>query len=548
MLPLPFRESEAILLSGVTPRPSGCPFTVSKSQKIRGRCIKHHSTPRSPEPHGHARLSDDYMEARTGMSSSGSWPGGRERAADIIDLDRYMRGNVRPHGRHRDARYVNSSDRLVVDAGGPTSVPGGPVGLPLGGPTGGSVASPRTRASPSPRPKSCSTSSILMRDKRYSHDSGLSDGSYNVRRRTHRRILADNPTTRAFRDRGRGRERDRERAPRSSHSLRNFRLTCERALREQQEQIARMTQICERLALKNERASRAAPRKAPRQPSLSQDSSDISSSSISSTKDKLRKDKHRTNECKTYKIIMNKLDDLNRMFATRNRAVPPRRRAFAPTRITSAGSVSVCDKLVNTEPPEKHFNRPLKSLTSYATCADARPVFVTPRTPLSVTHSISQKRPPSLVERGVGTRRTSRAAITRLATTQAHELDIAPSEATPRVMRKRTPRSGRCNVVTESVIEEYDSEDADGSRAQSPHCKFDLDNPLHFYQQSKRLSPRKKQVRTQSDHESSRVHCNKSRDHTHYVSLCGRCRGYWRNLTALASQLFYGPVKQPNVS
>ncbi|KAJ2939360.1 hypothetical protein O0L34_g13453 [Tuta absoluta] len=438
------------------------------------------------------------------MSSSSTWPGGREHAADIIDLDRYMRGSVRPH-----VRRYNQRDGLVVDAGGPTSFPGGPAGLTRGGPISGS---PRL-ASPSPRPKSSSTNSIMPRDKRYSHDSGLSDGSYNVRRRTHRRV-GENAATRAHRDRGRGRERDRERAAKSSHSLRNFRLTCERALKEQQEQIARMTQLCERLALKNERAYRAAPRIAPKQQSLSQDSSEISSSSISSAKDKSRKDKHRTNECKTYKIIMNKLDDLNRMFATRNRAITARRKV--PVRVSSAESVSVSDKLVSTEPPQRHGTRLPRNASR-------------------------------LVERGVGCGRSNRSVITRLATIQAHELDISPAEAVPR--KKHTMRPGRINVATESVIEEYESE-ADETQAQSPHCRFDLDNPVRLYQQSKRLTrPSKNRPRTLSlDREYSRAQANKSRDHTHHVSLCGRCQGYWRSLTALANQLFYGPVKRSNVS
>lgn len=60
-----------------------------------------------------------------------------------------------------------------------------------------------------------------------------------------------------------------------------------------------------------------------------------------------------TDECKTYKIIMNKLDELNRLFAARARPpnpappAPPAPRRPAPD---SSGSVSVYDKLVATEP------------------------------------------------------------------------------------------------------------------------------------------------------------------------------------------------------
>lgn len=58
-----------------------------------------------------------------------------------------------------------------------------------------------------------------------------------------------------------------------------------------------------------------------------------------------------TEECKTYKIIMNKLDELNRLFAARARSPAAR----APRRpAPSSGSVSVSDKLVATEPEPRN--------------------------------------------------------------------------------------------------------------------------------------------------------------------------------------------------
>ncbi|VVD01422.1 unnamed protein product, partial [Leptidea sinapis] len=90
-------------------------------------------------------------------------------------------------------------------------------------------------------------------------------------------------------------------------------------------------------------------------------STDSSVSYSSRTSDK-RKAKHKPDSCKTYQLIMTKLDDLGRVFATR-RAIAGQPLSPAgplyptyPKHLTprplyvSSGSVSVCDKLVSTEP------------------------------------------------------------------------------------------------------------------------------------------------------------------------------------------------------
>ncbi|XP_063370658.1 vitellogenin-2-like [Cydia amplana] len=99
------------------------------------------------------------------MTGSSSWsenaPG-----ADILDLDRYMRG-TRPA--RRPQRNINSSG-LVVDAG-----------------AAGRRASPSSSASSASSASGPSGPS----DKRFSHDSGLSDTSYRRASRQQRRHTAD---------------------------------------------------------------------------------------------------------------------------------------------------------------------------------------------------------------------------------------------------------------------------------------------------------------------------------------------------------------------
>ncbi|XP_061726248.1 serine/arginine repetitive matrix protein 2-like [Cydia pomonella] len=105
------------------------------------------------------------------MTGSSSWsedaPG-----ADILDLDRYMRG-TRPA--RRPQRNISSSG-LVVDAGA--------VGRPASPPGDSSSGSEASEPSEPSGPSGPS-------DKRFSHDSGLSDTSYRRASRQQRRHRAD---------------------------------------------------------------------------------------------------------------------------------------------------------------------------------------------------------------------------------------------------------------------------------------------------------------------------------------------------------------------
>lgn len=70
-----------------------------------------------------------------------------------------------------------------------------------------------------------------------------------------------------------------------------------------------------------------------------------------------------TQECKTYKIIMSKLDELNKRFGSTH---PPRAHPSGP-RAPSSGSVSVCDKLVATD-PHKTVDECIKPIIQVCFC------------------------------------------------------------------------------------------------------------------------------------------------------------------------------------
>ncbi|KAG6464921.1 uncharacterized protein LOC115453436 isoform X2 [Manduca sexta] len=398
------------------------------------------------------------------------------RLGDIIDLDRYMRAAVRRSA--SDTTDDGRTDRLVVDGGG------GGIGAVK--PTAGSSSSAGRPA--------------RTHHKRFSHDSGLSDGSYAPRvRRPHRRLSAAEGTG------GRcGREARDTRLPRgtdaSSNSLREFRAVCERALLDQRQQLARVTQLCERLT------APALP------PAAAQDSSDISSSSCS-TRDQRRKDKHRAAECKTYKIIMNKLDELNRLFAARGRSPPTAlSRSPAPAacrrRAPSSCSVSVSDKLVSTEPIEKRPKQ-VERATGGGEWAASR----------------------------AGERRTVRAV------THAYALDIAPQDLTRNKERR--------NVTTESIVERDSTGDECASSGCDARCGFDLDDPVHLYAQAKRLQAMHASTRRSKSagYEASRGSRRDKRlgerldkrAGSGESSLCALCRGYWRAVRRYIGTQLSGP-------
>ncbi|XP_038221581.1 uncharacterized protein LOC119839384 [Zerene cesonia] len=321
-------------------------------------------------------------------SSVSGAEGAEGAAADIIDLDRYMRAAVRPSAGRR-------GERLVVDAGA----------------AGSSSGSDVPRLPPA------------AAYKRFSHDSGVSDGSY-VRRKQ--------------RPNRRPELRPRESSRHSSSSIREFKAVCERALREQQEQISRVAQLCERLAQpERERPERAGhtergrdgppERDRARRPSRSgrsrvrSESSDVSSTSQSSH-DHRRKDKFSSDSCKTYKIIMTKLDELGRAFAARRQLSPASPIARRPP---SSASVSVCDKFVATEPDTKAG----RSLS--------------PTIQTVYTSAVSERR--------------------RLQTARGAALDIAPAN--------------RNNVVIHSIVKS-DCTSVCSARDLN-QCGFDLNDPVH---------------------------------------------------------------------
>ncbi|KAL0859360.1 hypothetical protein ABMA27_011152 [Loxostege sticticalis] len=416
-------------------------------------------------------------------SSSESWAGGARAAGDIIDLDRFMR-SARPSHPARQPQRQTARNGLVVDNGGLS----------------------RKASRPSSSVSSRVPATGHARDKRFSHDSGLSDGSYVRRRhRPHRRVSCSENANRT--------QPAPAQAIASTSSLRAFRTACSRALRDQQQAIARVAQLCERLAER-----RATP-----------PTSEISSSSRS-TRDQRRKDKHRTDECKTYKIIMTKLDELNRLFVARARGAPQPARA-RPRADTTSASVSVSDKLVATEPePRTKTVMPVTQITTKRLEAKWKPE---PSASRLVERAVGNEsvRSGALAERrderlDEHSRRSTRLATLR-AVTNAHALDIAPQDAVPKKTRESP------NVVTESVVKCESSNDDSSSSVCDPHCGFDLDNPVHLYAQAKRL---------QALHATTHRRARTAPGALGSRSLCGACRGYWRSLRHyIAAQIFCCP-------
>ncbi|CAH2056188.1 unnamed protein product, partial [Iphiclides podalirius] len=485
--------------------------------------------------------------------SSGS--GGLPGAADIIDLDRYMRAAVRPGVSPRHERR----ERLVVDAGGRCR----------------KTAHCQASSDSSSRTATASGNATLPHVKRFSHDSGLSDGSNaRHRQRSNRRVSGEAATHRC---------RDTARARGSTASLLAFRTACERALREQQEQIARVAQLCERLGerrnerrvdrqLRSERRTervkpartkpeRTKPERAkaertkterakPKRPkpecsTSSVESSDITSSSRSARE--RRKDKHRSDECKTYKIIMNKLDELSLLFAAR-RPVPPvalgPRKPFSAPRGVSSGSVSVSDKIVATDPDlqacitSRHISPTVQILLTPRPTEGAVGLQIQTKTtgtaPISggeenVRDYDSARTEGKRADRQMGVSR-------RLAVTRAHFFEIAP-------LPDRLPRSPRPNITTESVVQRDFISSAEPMNERL--TTYDLEDPFRLYAQAKRLQAlHMKTRRTRSEDRtlhSDRVAVMGGGGGTRGASaarvrgecseedsLCVRCRNYWR--------------------
>ncbi|XP_046974992.1 uncharacterized protein LOC124541174 [Vanessa cardui] len=419
----------------------------------------------------------------------------RVNGTDIIDLDRYMRATVRP-SRHRPQ---HTRERLIVDAGGINRIP--------------VDVSSSTDSSPLP-------SHTQTRDhcKQYSHDSGLSDGSYlRQRYRPQRRGNID-------------KSRDSSRVAGSNASVREFKAACEKALREQQQQIARVAALCEKLVqpqIAQNILQTVTPnvtndgQNSPNTPQVTQTyncmsqntnqigqymnsdlnantlcvrqnfgqnvsqikrvdrnlspcTSDITSSSCSTRNVKMR-DKHRSDSCKTYKLIMGKLDELSQLFATRR--VPVQTRLVRQ----SSESVSMCDKVVATDDGRE---------INY----DTVKVLHTSRLNDRVQPNINQ----SLERRQIKT---------------LHAMNVT------------TMGQGVNHVAGDGCL----------SDTNTVSDVFDLDNPLHLYSQAKRLQElQANSQRTGSSrpHKTQTAHEDESDALGDQVkgtrSVCALCRSYWR--------------------
>ncbi|XP_026483810.1 uncharacterized protein LOC113391896 [Vanessa tameamea] len=419
----------------------------------------------------------------------------RVNGTDIIDLDRYMRATVRP-SRHRPQ---HTRERLIVDAGGINRIP--------------VDVSSSTDSSPL-------QSHTHTRDhcKQYSHDSGLSDGSYlRQRHRPQRRVSVE-------------KSRESSRVAGSNSSVREFKAACEKALREQQQQIARVAELCEKLVqpqIAQNILQTATPnvtnvgQNSPNTPRVTQTfncmnqntnqfgqylnsdlnentlcvkqnfgqnvsqikrvnrdlspcTSDITSSSCSTRNVKMR-DKHRSDSCKTYNLIMGKLDELSQLFATRR--VPVQTHLVRQ----SSESVSMCDKVVATDDGRGRNFDTVKVLHTSKLNGRVQPI----------NQSLERR---------------------QLKTQYA--------------MNVTTVGRGRNHVAGDGCL----------SDAGSVSDVFDLDNPLHLYSQAKRLQ----ELRASSQRTSSSRPPHKRQNARDYESealgdqvegtrsVCALCREYWR--------------------
>ncbi|XP_048002409.1 serine/arginine repetitive matrix protein 2-like [Leguminivora glycinivorella] len=309
---------------------------------------------------------------------------------------------------------------------------------------------------------------------------------------------------------------------RSSGSRSSFRDTLERALRDQQAQIARVAQMCELQARsgapaserRSERHSELSERR--RRPSerrgdkrnersereesgrTSSETTEFSSSSSS-----VDAVKRRTSECRTYKIIMSKLDELNRLFVARRAAGAPGAPApgaLAPkppgalvpklpaARAHDDSSVTVSDKVVGTESP-KH------------------------------------------------TARKAEFEHNRTIIVAAAAVDIPPAQRL------------NCNVVTESVVRDERESGPASEKGMPGH--FHLDDPVRLYQQAKRLEARVTRNSSSDSPDSGRSsrgssHSGKGSSHSgkgsRSPSLCALCRCYWLVARRYVAQL--NPVRE----
>ncbi|XP_041988432.1 uncharacterized protein LOC121739900 [Aricia agestis] len=369
---------------------------------------------------------------------------------DIIDLDRYMRVSVLPSRQ----RHVQRCGDLIVDAGG--------AGVQR------AVSSGEDSFTPAPQ------------HKRYSHDSGVSDGSYIKRRQRHKHNVE------------RDRSRDHSRYE-SASAMSQFRVNCEQALLEQQKQISRLAELCERLvpetkensdtnnrvrskSCSNKEYSRARKTIPVRTNQLVSESSETSISSESS-KDVRRKTR-RSESCKTYKIMMDRLEDLSRVLTNRKPQTAVVSKPYP-------SSVVVCNKLVATEPDR--FGK------QYTT---VRKIVYENGESESLETERSRK------ERLLGA-------------TRAQVLDITPA------LVEHT------NMATERVIRR--------SSSSGTINHLDLDNPIHFYEQAKRLQT----LHTSTKHHGHRATLRVTESVSERdATLCALCRTYWRAVRNCIVQTF----------
>ncbi|KAG7312552.1 hypothetical protein JYU34_000847 [Plutella xylostella] len=374
--------------------------------------------------------------------------GSSSRGADIIDLDRYMRG-VAP------ADTARNRGALIVDAGG--------------------------RRARGACERDGSTCYSLARSKALSHDSGVSDASY--------------------RRRGRRYSKPRKaRRPRDSSedSQLSFRAHTERALRLQQQQLSQVAALCSRLAASPRIAPpppQPPPPEPPEAPVPTRRRRSRCSELSTTTPDSAPED-GKIDECKTYKIIMTKLDQLNHLFLARAEATAGAGRARRVPR-GSGGTVCVSDKLVATDPagpggcqltPTKNHRR------------SSRQAFATglPKGDLDYP-------PTRVVECGAGSRVGCGAGY-------------SPREVHARVTstRRDSPSLRRRDRDSTSIPSSDEYVNQTG-------CKYDLEDPMHLYVQAKRLQPPRAPASPAPPAAPA--------------TLCARCYGYWCSLRRCLHQL-----------
>ncbi|XP_061726247.1 uncharacterized protein LOC133531867 [Cydia pomonella] len=264
-------------------------------------------------------------------------------------------------------------------------------------------------------------------------------------------------------------------------------------------------------------------------------------SSSSSSVDAL---KRRTSECRTYKIIMSKLDELNRLFVARRS--PGAAGALAPGALGTASlatgalgtaslapgargtargdsSVTVSDKVVGTDSPQHGARQKTETDHNRTIIVAAAAVDIPPTPRINV-----------VTESVVRDERDSKPASEKGMPGRFHLDDPV------RVSAPSIPDTG----AKETSASERDSEPA--SEKGMPG-RFHLDDPVRLYQQAKRLEARVTRRSSSDSPDSGRDSSSKGSSQgsgkgSRSPSLCALCRCYWLVARRYVAQL--NPVRE----